>query len=578
MSRKIAESQAVGQSQRDAAELRVELSFDDLRTFLKSSSANISSDGVFVETEEPAPPGAMVALELTLSDGHPLVRGRGAVEWTRASGGGNEAPGMGIRFLDLAAESKRFIGRIVEERTKAGLAVFDLTREPSASPGTTLREGGAAERAPQTIPAAATDDLQAEMEELRRKHAEDQSRWEAELAAARETAADLNTRLRDSLSRTMAAGDARNALAEELRSVQEALQQDRQRVEGLDAERSRLRHELEEQQAENSRWTEEAVAATTERQALEERLAAAHDKIEELASEIGELRGSSAEEIAQAKTEIAAAHDNIEELASEIGELRGSSAEEIANAKAEIAKVTSAKEEIEGKLQETEAALEELEKEAAETESSLRQSLDESQSEIEEEHRKNEELVGEAKALEQKVDRFRTELAEAQERAEKLEIETEQIRDAMTRLQSQHEEMEAVAAAERKAATRAGQLVERVLAGHAALQDDLVGAQAALEEIEVSGRSLETEPANDRAEISATAYMDEGSEDEELAPQSTVKARLADFAAKLRGGKAAESYSDLLSLDEPVAESEPPEEVPEEVPEKEPPSESSHLG
>ena len=63
MSRKIAESSAVGQSQRDAAELRVELSFDDLRTFLKSSSANISPDGVFVEPEEPAPPGTMVALD-----------------------------------------------------------------------------------------------------------------------------------------------------------------------------------------------------------------------------------------------------------------------------------------------------------------------------------------------------------------------------------------------------------------------------------------------------------------------------------------------------------------------------------
>jgi uncharacterized protein (TIGR02266 family) len=283
----MAETHVEGRSRRDAAELTVERCFEDLRTFLKSSSANLSPDGIFVETEEPAPPGTIVALELTLSDGHPLIRGRGAVAWARASDAGDETPGMGIRFLDLAAESKRIIGRIAEERTKAGLAVFDLTREPSAIPATTLREVGAAERSLRMIPAAATDDQQAEMEELRREHAEERSRWQAELDAAREAAADLNTRLRDSLSRMMATGDARDTLAEELRSVQETSQQDRQRIEELDAERTRLQHELEEQEAENNRWTEEAVAATSEREALEEKLAAAHDKIEELASEIG---------------------------------------------------------------------------------------------------------------------------------------------------------------------------------------------------------------------------------------------------------------------------------------------------
>ena len=100
MSREMAETHTVGRSRRDAAEQAVELCFDDFRTFLKSSSANLSPDGIFFETEEPAPPGTTVALDLTLRDGHPLIRGHGAVAWTRASGDGDETPGMGIRFAN----------------------------------------------------------------------------------------------------------------------------------------------------------------------------------------------------------------------------------------------------------------------------------------------------------------------------------------------------------------------------------------------------------------------------------------------------------------------------------------------
>jgi uncharacterized protein (TIGR02266 family) len=519
MNREMAEARVVVGRQHDAVEQAVELSFDDFRAFLKSSSANFSPDGIFVETDEPAPPGTTVALELSLSDGHSLISGRGAVEWTRSSGDGEETPGMGIRFLDLDAASERLISRIVEERTKAGLELFDLDRESSETPKVTPREFGADERPVRMIPAAATDDQQAEMDELRREHAEERSQWQAELEAAHQATTDLNTRLRDSLSRMMATKDARDALAEELRSLQEASQQDRQRVEELDAERARLQSELEEHKAESNRRTEEVVAATTERESLEEKLAAARNKIEELASEIGELRSSSTEKIAEAEAELVTAK--------------------------------SAKEEAEGKLQETEAALEELKKEAADAESSLRQSLDETQSEIEKGNRKNEALACKAKALEEEVDQIRTELVEAQERAEELESEAERTRDAMAGLQSRHDEMEAEAAIQHAAAARAEKLIQRVGAEHAALQDHLAEAQAALEEIGVSRQSLKTQPEKDREEISTTADMDESSDDEEPAPPSTVKGRLADFAARLRSGKDEETDSDSSSLDEP---------------------------
>ena len=523
----MAETQVIGRSWRDDAEETVELCFDDFRTFLKSSSANVSPDGIFVETEEPPPADTTVALELNLSDGHPLIRGRGAVVWARAAGDGDETPGMGIRFLNLDPASERLVGRIVEERTKAGLDVFDLNREFSAGPEKKARDVGSAEHpepiTPEPmIPTAAIDDQQAEIEALRREHAEERARWQAELAAAREAADDLNSRLRDSLSRMMATIDARDALGEELRAVQETAQQYRERVEGLDIERTRLQHELESKGAEINRWTEEAVAATTEREALEEKLAAAHDEIERLVADIEETRKRSAEETARAN--------------------------------AELETVTSAKEEAVSGLQETETALAKLEKAAAEADGLLRRDLDEAKVELEEQHRKNEELAGESNALEQEVDRLGTELAAARERAEEIENETERFREEIARLQSWQEEMEAKAASEREAAARAVELVERVRTEHAALQDDLAEAQAAVEEIEVSRRSLETEPEEKREAVSATAESDESSEDEEQAPRPTVKTRLAGLAAKLRGGKADETYSDLMSLDEPFDE------------------------
>ena len=95
------------QRQHDDAEQTVALAFKDFRTFLKSSSADFSRDGIFVETEAPAPPGATVALELSLSDGHPLIRGRGAVAWSRVDGAEGERPGMGVRFLDLDFTARR---------------------------------------------------------------------------------------------------------------------------------------------------------------------------------------------------------------------------------------------------------------------------------------------------------------------------------------------------------------------------------------------------------------------------------------------------------------------------------------
>jgi len=88
----MAETRAVDRSWQHPEEHSVELRFDDFRTFLKSYAANISLDGMFVESDRPMPAETTVALALSLSDGHPLISGRGAVVWTRATGNGTGTP------------------------------------------------------------------------------------------------------------------------------------------------------------------------------------------------------------------------------------------------------------------------------------------------------------------------------------------------------------------------------------------------------------------------------------------------------------------------------------------------------
>ena len=98
------------ESTRIELEREVTLSFENLEGFMNEFSVNISTTGMFVRSREPRPAGTLLGFQLSLSDGQPLIRGHGEVVWVRRADEGPDRPaGMGIRFVDLDAESRRLI-------------------------------------------------------------------------------------------------------------------------------------------------------------------------------------------------------------------------------------------------------------------------------------------------------------------------------------------------------------------------------------------------------------------------------------------------------------------------------------
>jgi uncharacterized protein (TIGR02266 family) len=500
----------------DAAESTIKIGFDDFRTFLKDFSANLALKGMFVEAAEPQPPGAEVAFKLSLKDGHPLVEGRGVVAWSRAAGGKAETAGMGIRFLGLKPVSERLVRRIVEERTKAGLELFDLNQEsPAGQDG--ISKGDAAGPEMQAAGRGESDaeeieSLRAEIEGLKRDQAEELGRWQAKIEAAQEAEADLNTRLRDSLTHVVTVSESRDSLAGQLRFAEESQRGDRRRLEELEEVRAKLEQEVEEQRSEVARWTEEAVAANTGREALE-------CQKRSLEEEIETERGKA------------------ESLASEVED-----------AQATLSVEKTARESLEKELLEARAALEKLEAEADTTETALRESLEQTRADLEKERGRVEESSAKAGELEKKVEDLRSELGEIQLQSEGLQAETVSLRTELDWLKGRHDEMKVQAAARRKAAAHAEELFERVRAEHASNQNDLVEAQTALGEVADLERRLADKLEEVRPEIFTPpppdADSDELPEAEDTPVPSKLKAHLAGLALRLRGGREAGAASD----------------------------------
>ena len=85
---------------------------DGRRTFF-GYARNISRGGLFIATVSPRAPGEQFDLQVTLPAPAPLsVACRCEVVWQRPfSRGGKYEPGMGLRFLDLPAETAEALER-----------------------------------------------------------------------------------------------------------------------------------------------------------------------------------------------------------------------------------------------------------------------------------------------------------------------------------------------------------------------------------------------------------------------------------------------------------------------------------
>jgi uncharacterized protein (TIGR02266 family) len=107
----------VDSRKRASASLKVKYKSTTISQFIQQFGLDISHAGMFIKTKAPLESGALIRLELQLSDGTPVIVGSGRVRWRRPTGSESQAPaGMGIEFTRLDPESRRFVDSIVDGR------------------------------------------------------------------------------------------------------------------------------------------------------------------------------------------------------------------------------------------------------------------------------------------------------------------------------------------------------------------------------------------------------------------------------------------------------------------------------
>ncbi|MDQ3263460.1 MAG: TIGR02266 family protein [Myxococcota bacterium] len=88
--------------------LKVKLPFQSPEEFISKYGANLSRGGIYLRSRTLKPPGTAVTLELQLQDGRRLIYASAVVAFVTGQKG-TGISGMGLRFLTLDPETKRFL-------------------------------------------------------------------------------------------------------------------------------------------------------------------------------------------------------------------------------------------------------------------------------------------------------------------------------------------------------------------------------------------------------------------------------------------------------------------------------------
>jgi len=124
-----------GQAQRVPIEQEMELKFPNFELLVTAMSANISTTGMFIQSPEPAPVGTTLSFRFRIEDWSP-IQGTVRVIWNRELVEGTDRPtGIGVKFVDLDAQSRRMIRYLVDKHLEKGGEPFELGHEiesPSA--------------------------------------------------------------------------------------------------------------------------------------------------------------------------------------------------------------------------------------------------------------------------------------------------------------------------------------------------------------------------------------------------------------------------------------------------------------
>jgi len=115
-----------GQAERAAIEQEMELKFPNFELLVTAMSANISTSGMFIQSPEPAPIGTTLSFRFRIEDWSP-IQGTARVIWDREQDEATDRPaGMGVKFVDVDAQSRRMIRYLVDKHLETGGEPFEL--------------------------------------------------------------------------------------------------------------------------------------------------------------------------------------------------------------------------------------------------------------------------------------------------------------------------------------------------------------------------------------------------------------------------------------------------------------------
>jgi uncharacterized protein (TIGR02266 family) len=116
-------------------ERKIDLRFPNFEGLITHMSANLSTSGMFIQTDTPRNPGTEFDFSIRIEEWSP-IQGVARVIWTRSQTESPERPaGMGVQFVELEGQSRRMIRWLVDKHLQAGGRPFDVDRVPAGASG-----------------------------------------------------------------------------------------------------------------------------------------------------------------------------------------------------------------------------------------------------------------------------------------------------------------------------------------------------------------------------------------------------------------------------------------------------------
>ena len=104
--------------------LKIRFKSDTLEQFVERYAVDVSRSGIFIRTKKPFTVGTKLHFEFQLQNSSLLIKGEGTVAWMREPEPKRPqvAPGMGVRFDELAPGGEEMLERILREKQERGRA------------------------------------------------------------------------------------------------------------------------------------------------------------------------------------------------------------------------------------------------------------------------------------------------------------------------------------------------------------------------------------------------------------------------------------------------------------------------